>query len=450
MKTEKGITLISLVVTIIVLLILAAVTLTMLTGENGIMTRAIDAEDKYSDAYIEEQLKLAYQEYRMEKSLNTEYTIQKALNKTDLDILSIIGDDSTGYEVKVKKKSEKKIYVLNGYSSIKELSKKWIDNGNGSFTRGIVTVNLGDIVSYVLDQEQYFYDTNVNNGIGKGVISRDSVTGKYLLRQERYYKENLGYWMILGIDNNGHIELISQNPTSNRVVLANEEGYLYCSNELNKLCDDIYKHGVGAVGARSLNKEDINKLAGLETEDAIVYANSAQNKYGTIYKYRYPTKQESQSGLMQYNKNLGYGFNNNWYNISEAENQKFRMPGKEEKTELNNLNPGYSSEIKLEYYTFNITNIATKSKKYSSNILSKISQIVRGNQWIASNYMGPNDKNCNFGVLSLQNSKISGCDLFCSNSTQMVGGPLSVRPVVIIDLDVEFRKEGSKWVLDTL
>ena len=44
MKREKGITLISLVVTIIVLLILAGVTLTMLTGENGIMTRAKTAE----------------------------------------------------------------------------------------------------------------------------------------------------------------------------------------------------------------------------------------------------------------------------------------------------------------------------------------------------------------------------------------------------------------------
>ena len=38
-KIEKGITLISLVVTIIVLLILAGVSIAMLTGENGILTR---------------------------------------------------------------------------------------------------------------------------------------------------------------------------------------------------------------------------------------------------------------------------------------------------------------------------------------------------------------------------------------------------------------------------
>ena len=40
MKRDSGITLIALVVTIIVLLILAGVSISMLTGENGIITQA--------------------------------------------------------------------------------------------------------------------------------------------------------------------------------------------------------------------------------------------------------------------------------------------------------------------------------------------------------------------------------------------------------------------------
>ena len=39
-NTNKGITLIALVITIIVLLILAGVSIAMLTGENGILTQA--------------------------------------------------------------------------------------------------------------------------------------------------------------------------------------------------------------------------------------------------------------------------------------------------------------------------------------------------------------------------------------------------------------------------
>ena len=43
-KTNKGITLIALVITIIVLLILAAVSIATLTGENGILTKAQTAQ----------------------------------------------------------------------------------------------------------------------------------------------------------------------------------------------------------------------------------------------------------------------------------------------------------------------------------------------------------------------------------------------------------------------
>ena len=43
MKDNKGITLIALVITIIVLLILAGITIAMLSGPNGILTKASDA-----------------------------------------------------------------------------------------------------------------------------------------------------------------------------------------------------------------------------------------------------------------------------------------------------------------------------------------------------------------------------------------------------------------------
>ena len=58
-KTTKGITLIALVITIIVLLILAGVTIATLTGENGILTRASEASEKTKQANAEEQVQLA-------------------------------------------------------------------------------------------------------------------------------------------------------------------------------------------------------------------------------------------------------------------------------------------------------------------------------------------------------------------------------------------------------
>ena len=57
---NKGITLIALVITIIVLLILAGVSIATLTGQNGILTRANDAKEQTGIAEEKEAINLAY------------------------------------------------------------------------------------------------------------------------------------------------------------------------------------------------------------------------------------------------------------------------------------------------------------------------------------------------------------------------------------------------------
>lgn len=59
MKSQKGITLIALVITIIVLLILAGITIAMLTGKNGILNKATDATDATGQAEAKEAVQLA-------------------------------------------------------------------------------------------------------------------------------------------------------------------------------------------------------------------------------------------------------------------------------------------------------------------------------------------------------------------------------------------------------
>ena len=66
-KNEKGITLIALVITIIVLLILAGVTITTLTGDNGILNKASKAklETEYSE--VRDAMVLTVSEYKLYK-----------------------------------------------------------------------------------------------------------------------------------------------------------------------------------------------------------------------------------------------------------------------------------------------------------------------------------------------------------------------------------------------
>ena len=59
MRNQRGITLIALVITIIVLLILAGVSIAMLTGQNGILTRADQAGTTTNEKSNSEIVKLA-------------------------------------------------------------------------------------------------------------------------------------------------------------------------------------------------------------------------------------------------------------------------------------------------------------------------------------------------------------------------------------------------------
>lgn len=70
-KNNKGITLIALVVSIIVLLILAGISISMLTGQNGILNRATETKEKTDYAKEKEEISLAITTSKMENIDNT-------------------------------------------------------------------------------------------------------------------------------------------------------------------------------------------------------------------------------------------------------------------------------------------------------------------------------------------------------------------------------------------
>ena len=70
MKKNKGITLIALVITIIVLLILAGVTIASLSGDNGILTRASQAKIESEISGLEEEANLIYINLLMDNNID--------------------------------------------------------------------------------------------------------------------------------------------------------------------------------------------------------------------------------------------------------------------------------------------------------------------------------------------------------------------------------------------
>lgn len=89
-ETNKGITLIALVITIIVLLILAGVSISMLTGENGILTQANNAKEENEKAKLKEEAKLDMNDTYMQTQQVQSYEI----SSTDEDFSNWVTDGS--------------------------------------------------------------------------------------------------------------------------------------------------------------------------------------------------------------------------------------------------------------------------------------------------------------------------------------------------------------------
>ena len=162
-NSNGGITLIGLVITIIVLLILAGVTISTLTGDNGLLQKAENAREVSKDGEIEEQIKLAYNEWQIESRQGTSETLEAFLQRKLRTALNNNG-------LKVEKETEG-VYVIitNGKDYTFTASSGSIEN-EASVERAKKSTEKED--SYV----GCFADID-KDGTVDGVIFADLLTG---------------------------------------------------------------------------------------------------------------------------------------------------------------------------------------------------------------------------------------------------------------------------------
>ena len=82
MKKSKGITLVALIITIIILLILSGVTISMILGENGIINKAKNAKNNTNRSKFEENIEIAETTYKMNLKVENEQIAYAELKKT--------------------------------------------------------------------------------------------------------------------------------------------------------------------------------------------------------------------------------------------------------------------------------------------------------------------------------------------------------------------------------
>ena len=167
-KNAKGITLIALVITIIVLLILAGVTIATLTGDNGILTQAGKAKDKTTEAESIERVQV-----EVAGSYGIDGTIDKdQLNKNLGNIAGLkIGESNFGGENIVKELPA--TVTLNGYDI-------GIDANGG-------VEKIPEIIAKIRANPQAYYGKKVTN-----YKASDSDTNTYRIfyvDKDNYFKD---------------------------------------------------------------------------------------------------------------------------------------------------------------------------------------------------------------------------------------------------------------------
>ena len=161
-KTNLGVTLIALIITIIVLLILAGVTIAMIVGDNGILNRATDAAVQTEQASIKEALDLAYSDYQLE-FLNMylemgDSTRVASLSSVEVDRYAIIAIEHGYfwyYLVEVKKCMNE-----DGLIDVESLVGSELSTGKGNIEDGTdiyLLTEIGD--DYIVT----YYDDNSNS-----------------------------------------------------------------------------------------------------------------------------------------------------------------------------------------------------------------------------------------------------------------------------------------------
>ena len=216
-KDNSGITLIALVVTIILLLILAGISIGMLTGKNGILNRTAEAKEKTEISSKDEQRKLA----QAEALMNTKKTTYKGVTLPEgFAPTKIDGEDSI-YDGLV---------ITDGYGN----EYVWIEVPKTETVYQTARLNITeftDIDFNNIEKDLHTYTNDYRNGtIYSDVYYPDSTTGwfadssAYDTAKKKMLKsvyENGGFWVgryEAGIENEANIRK-NASSTASRYLL---------------------------------------------------------------------------------------------------------------------------------------------------------------------------------------------------------------------------------------
>ena len=292
-NSKSGITLIALVVTIIVLLILAGISISMLSGDNSILQKATDAKTKTERQSIVEQARIDVLGYQTE---NKGGDLDKTQLKAVLDTYFKDVPDLT--DMSDKEIKEKRLDTLAKYGT-HTITVSEIYNGNiagSSQTQidpsieyeyanksGVVqasTLIPGDIINY--------YYSKAENPIQCVVMYNDNENGLQVISLNKVRDVVLGYKSDETVMDPKTVQVFTNNiPTNyeNTIYDKARWSYNHAIETLNEYAED-YK-GLMSESARCIGAPSNNIVLNENASDNMFTANSSYtyfNNYNEKYK----------------------------------------------------------------------------------------------------------------------------------------------------------------------
>ena len=172
-KENKGITLIALVITIIVLLILAGVSIATLIGDNGLLTRASEAREETQRGEMEERVRLGYSEWQISKNVdNIPKSLDEILGKEFGSVVN--NNDGTwildGVEVSINEETGK-IVVGDITNQVGQTGEKIIEEVQENYVVGNTIVKDENGNEIVVPDG--FKVTNDTKKVHEGIVIED-------------------------------------------------------------------------------------------------------------------------------------------------------------------------------------------------------------------------------------------------------------------------------------
>lgn len=201
-RNQRGITLIALVVTIVVLLILAGVSISMLTGENGIITQAQKAKLENRAGTVEEEVGLWRNENQIRKN-NNEEKISKETLLQQLKDKALVEENEIDREREVITIGEREIsyadeeenldYYIEGGSTIKLIYKN--TNNPTTFSQAFIVYNdevieITDLIE-VEDGYNYLWAPDIRTKVDIDLHESGKTKDLKIIKDGKTYEGNV-------------------------------------------------------------------------------------------------------------------------------------------------------------------------------------------------------------------------------------------------------------------